>query len=168
VLLGITKASLNTDSFISAASFQETTRVLTEAAIEGKSDWLRGLKENVIIGRLIPAGTGFSGFEEELRAEAGPHPDILSEDPAGYRRMQNLRPDYTVDMPAAEAAQTTAVLDDPSDSDLEATRSRHGIEDKSTFEAFVRPDADEALKEEQVIDPQAVEGLQEEGLLSDE
>ncbi|WP_218080198.1 DNA-directed RNA polymerase subunit beta' [Anthocerotibacter panamensis] len=66
VLLGITKASLNTDSFISAASFQETTRVLTEAAIEGKSDWLRGLKENVIIGRLIPAGTGFNSFEEPL------------------------------------------------------------------------------------------------------
>ncbi len=64
VLLGITKASLNTDSFISAASFQETTRVLTEAAIEGKSDWLRGLKENVIIGRLIPAGTGFNAYEE--------------------------------------------------------------------------------------------------------
>ncbi|MDX2271778.1 MAG: DNA-directed RNA polymerase subunit beta' [Cyanobacteriota bacterium] len=64
VLLGITKASLNTDSFISAASFQETTRVLTEAAIEGKSDWLRGLKENVIIGRLIPAGTGFTTYEE--------------------------------------------------------------------------------------------------------
>lgn len=64
VLLGITKASLNTDSFISAASFQETTRVLTEAAIEGKSDWLRGLKENVIIGRLIPAGTGFNTHED--------------------------------------------------------------------------------------------------------
>jgi DNA-directed RNA polymerase subunit beta' len=64
VILGITKASLNTDSFISAASFQETTRVLTEAAIEGKSDWLRGLKENVIIGRLIPAGTGFNAYEE--------------------------------------------------------------------------------------------------------
>jgi DNA-directed RNA polymerase subunit beta' len=64
MLLGITKASLNTDSFISAASFQETTRVLTEAAIEGKSDWLRGLKENVIIGRLIPAGTGFNTYEE--------------------------------------------------------------------------------------------------------
>ncbi|MGC9524951.1 MAG: DNA-directed RNA polymerase subunit beta' [Limnospira sp.] len=64
VLLGITKASLNTDSFISAASFQETTRVLTEAAIEGKSDWLRGLKENVIIGRLIPAGSGFNAYEE--------------------------------------------------------------------------------------------------------
>ncbi|MBE9079055.1 DNA-directed RNA polymerase subunit beta' [Romeria aff. gracilis LEGE 07310] len=69
VLLGITKASLNTDSFISAASFQETTRVLTEAAIEGKSDWLRGLKENVIIGRLIPAGTGFNAYEEPSSPE---------------------------------------------------------------------------------------------------
>ncbi|MDF0555351.1 DNA-directed RNA polymerase subunit beta' [Kamptonema sp. UHCC 0994] len=69
VLLGITKASLNTDSFISAASFQETTRVLTEAAIEGKSDWLRGLKENVIIGRLIPAGTGFNAYEDSLNAD---------------------------------------------------------------------------------------------------
>lgn len=69
MLLGITKASLNTDSFISAASFQETTRVLTEAAIEGKSDWLRGLKENVIIGRLIPAGTGFNAYEESTAAE---------------------------------------------------------------------------------------------------
>ena len=58
MLLGLTKAALNSDSFISAASFQETTRVLTEAAIEGKKDWLNGLKENVIIGRLIPAGTG--------------------------------------------------------------------------------------------------------------
>ncbi len=63
LLLGITKASLNSDSFISAASFQETTRVLTEAAIEGKKDWLNGLKENVIIGRLIPAGTGFNSFD---------------------------------------------------------------------------------------------------------
>lgn len=65
VLLGITKASLNTESFISAASFQETTRVLTEAAVEGKVDILRGLKENVIIGRLIPAGTGFPHFKDE-------------------------------------------------------------------------------------------------------
>jgi DNA-directed RNA polymerase subunit beta' len=58
VLLGITKASLQTRSFISAASFQETTRVLTEAAVQGKIDTLEGLKENVIVGRLIPAGTG--------------------------------------------------------------------------------------------------------------
>src|SRR6202008_1643781 len=58
LLLGITKASLSTDSFISAASFQETTRVLPEAAVAGKGDYLRGLKENGIMGRLIPAGTG--------------------------------------------------------------------------------------------------------------
>jgi len=63
LLLGITKASLSTDSFISAASFQETTRVLTEAAIMGKRDELRGLKENVIVGRLIPAGTGLAYHE---------------------------------------------------------------------------------------------------------
>ena len=66
VLLGITKSSLATDSFLSAASFQETTRVLTEAAIKGKVDPLAGLKENVIIGKLIPAGTGLPEVEEEL------------------------------------------------------------------------------------------------------
>ena len=68
ILLGITKASLNTESFISAASFQETTKVLTEAAISGKLDWLRGLKENVIIGRLIPAGTGFNAYSTKINA----------------------------------------------------------------------------------------------------
>ena len=61
-LLGITKASLATDSFLSAASFQETTRVLTDAAIKGKEDFLLGLKENVIIGKLIPAGTGLRRY----------------------------------------------------------------------------------------------------------
>jgi DNA-directed RNA polymerase subunit beta' len=64
MLLGITKASLSTESFISAASFQETTRVLTEAAITGKVDMLLGLKENVIMGRLIPAGTGLRKYRE--------------------------------------------------------------------------------------------------------
>jgi DNA-directed RNA polymerase subunit beta' len=63
-LMGITKASLATDSWLSAASFQETTRVLTEAAIEGRSDGLEGLKENVIIGKLIPAGTGMTRYRE--------------------------------------------------------------------------------------------------------
>jgi len=69
VLLGITKASLSTDSFISAASFQETTRVLTEAAIMGKRDDLRGLKENVIVGRLIPAGTGMAYHQARKEKE---------------------------------------------------------------------------------------------------
>ena len=68
LLLGITKASLSTESFISAASFQETTRVLTEAAISGKVDYLRGLKENVIMGRLIPAGTGME-FYRNIKLE---------------------------------------------------------------------------------------------------
>jgi len=67
VLLGITKASLATESFISAASFQETTRVLTEAAVTGKKDYLRGLKENVVVGRLIPAGTGLTYHSERKR-----------------------------------------------------------------------------------------------------
>ncbi|MBI4482215.1 MAG: DNA-directed RNA polymerase subunit beta' [Acidobacteria bacterium] len=83
LLLGITKASLSTDSFISAASFQETTRVLTEAAISGKVDYLRGLKENVIMGRLIPAGTGMEYYrnvklEEEI-PEPVPPPEVEEE-----------------------------------------------------------------------------------------
>ena len=65
LLMGITKASLSTESFISAASFQETTRVLTEASITGRIDDLKGLKENVIVGRLIPAGTGFKHHQEK-------------------------------------------------------------------------------------------------------
>ena len=68
MLLGITKASLATESFISAASFQETTRVLTEAAVTGKRDFLRGLKENVVVGRLIPAGTGLAYHEARRKA----------------------------------------------------------------------------------------------------
>ena len=62
LLLGITKSALNNPSFISAASFQETTRVLTKAAIEGQIDWLRGLKENIILGNLIPSGTGSQNY----------------------------------------------------------------------------------------------------------
>jgi len=83
MLQGITKASLSTESFISAASFQETTRVLTEAAINGKVDLLRGLKENVIVGRLIPAGTGLDHYhdfhlaEEKLEPLDGESEDLL-------------------------------------------------------------------------------------------
>jgi DNA-directed RNA polymerase subunit beta' len=77
LLLGITKASLSTDSFISAASFQETTRVLTEASISGKVDYLRGLKENVTMGRLIPAGTGFERYRQvQIQADEPPPPPM--------------------------------------------------------------------------------------------
>ncbi len=97
VLLGITKASLSTDSFISAASFQETTRVLTEAAINGKVDYLRGLKENVIMGRLIPAGTGMEYYRrvkiagEELEEELMQEPETsLGEGIEGYAEETRL------------------------------------------------------------------------------
>ena len=82
-MLGITKASLSTDSFLSASSFQETTKVLTEAAIQGKVDYLRGLKENVVMGRLIPAGTGVPVYGElgmELNPE-GEEPSFMKDQP---------------------------------------------------------------------------------------
>jgi DNA-directed RNA polymerase subunit beta' len=89
LMLGITKASLSTESFISAASFQETTKVLTQAAIEGKVDGLRGLKENVIMGRLIPAGTGVSKYRSanlliEDPEERLPEPEEIDEDAEDY------------------------------------------------------------------------------------
>ena len=92
VLLGITKASLATDSFISAASFQETTRVLTEAAVTGKKDHLRGLKENVVVGRLIPAGTGME-FHDRLRSKKMGEFDeqILSDDDIEAALRQELQ-----------------------------------------------------------------------------
>ncbi len=97
VLLGITKASLQTRSFISAASFQETTRVLTEAAVNGKADGLEGLKENVIVGRLIPAGTG--GMMSKIRAIATKRDDLILEE----RTRQTAQ--ATTDLPALPAAE---------------------------------------------------------------
>src|SRR5215203_3185416 len=79
IVLGITKASLNTDSFLSAASFQETTKVLTDAALEGKIDRLNGLKENVIIGKLIPAATGLKRYRRIEIEPAEPLPRAMDE-----------------------------------------------------------------------------------------
>jgi DNA-directed RNA polymerase subunit beta' len=98
ILLGITRASLRTDSFISAASFQETTRVLTEAAVQGKVDFLRGLKENVIIGRLIPAGTG-----SDIYREAG-YADLTDE--------ENSEPGASNGLERVAAGKETSVLDE--------------------------------------------------------
>jgi DNA-directed RNA polymerase subunit beta' len=87
VLLGITKAALTTDSFISAASFQETTRVLTEAAINGREDNLLGLKENVIVGRLIPAGSGFEEYRDTFVISPKPEPVVVGQpEPAALPR----------------------------------------------------------------------------------
>ena len=91
ILLGITKASLATDSFLSAASFQETTRVLTDAAIKGKVDHLIGLKENVIIGKLVPAGTGMKCYSDvEIQSVNGPD----DEGPAPATREEEREEDF--------------------------------------------------------------------------
>ena len=82
ILMGITRASLNTESFISAASFQETTRVLTDAATAGKTDYLYGLKENVAVGRLIPAGTGTPQFSDLLVISDGEDASDVNSDDA--------------------------------------------------------------------------------------
>jgi DNA-directed RNA polymerase subunit beta' len=110
--MGITKASLATESWLSAASFQETTRVLTEAAIEGKSDNLLGLKENIIIGKLIPAGTGMQRYQDILTHSPGFEPDEflapeVEEDPAQWLASIGTEPVATVgadvlDFPTAE------------------------------------------------------------------
>jgi DNA-directed RNA polymerase subunit beta' len=88
LLLGITKASLSTDSFISASSFQETTKVLTEAALQGKVDYLRGLKENVIMGRLIPAGTGLKVYERLHSESDDVSPEDLAAEPVARRSLE--------------------------------------------------------------------------------
>src|SRR5690606_35548411 len=102
VLLGITKASLATESFISAASFQETTRVLTEAAVRGTRDNLRGLKENVIVGRLIPAGTGLAYHTQRRKNASG-----LTES-----EMEALAGTVTAD--TGEVAEEAGAADEPS------------------------------------------------------
>ena len=95
LLLGITKASLATESFISAASFQETTRVLTEAAVKGLRDDLRGLKENVIVGRLIPAGTGYKFHADQRRTRE----ELLAEELQGLAQEQAVEADEKVEAP---------------------------------------------------------------------
>jgi len=126
VLLGITKASLQTRSFISAASFQETTRVLTEASVQGKVDTLNGLKENVIVGRLIPAGTG-AGMNR-MRVAASSRDTALR---AQQRKLQEalIAPNSAAEEHAAELAQSkrdASVLgDDPL---AEVVPSGHGTD----------------------------------------
>jgi DNA-directed RNA polymerase subunit beta' len=107
LLMGITKASLATDSFISAASFQETTRVLTEASISGKIDYLRGLKENVIVGRLIPAGTGLAVYRkikiegEDAPEEIIPEVEYLSGVPGfGEEMPMDYPPGFSEELPS--------------------------------------------------------------------
>jgi DNA-directed RNA polymerase subunit beta' len=160
VLLGITKASLNTDSFLSAASFQETTRVLTEAAITGKVDYLRGLKENVVIGKLIPAGTGI-----EKRPELGDsqHDDLVGEMARileegsvggdGHSHQAPVGPEEVeraeallglCDMPAEEQVAVVEGLNIPPDTDPDLAEALRALLEDGDDE----PDPDEELEGE--------------------
>jgi DNA-directed RNA polymerase subunit beta' len=117
VLLGVTKAALATDSFLSAAAFQETTRVLTEAAVKGKIDRLIGLKENVIIGSLIPAGTGLAVYREmALRSSDEPDEELPGEGPdfSAFDRIPNSVPEgppVEVEEPSLQEAEESSVLE---------------------------------------------------------
>jgi len=138
VLLGITKASLATDSFLSAASFQETTRVLTEAAIKGKQDPLLGLKENVIIGKLIPAGTGIGRYRNiQVMAESATSIEALREAARRRSEAEAVDEDGTVETVADEAAGSEASVaeaeagagDITSDEAKQAVAARFGSPD---------------------------------------
>ena len=117
LLLGITKASLSTDSFISAASFQETTRVLTEAAISGRIDYLRGLKENVIMGRLIPAGTGME-FYRNVHVDRDPTVDQAKEEPS--IDIADLLPE-PVEIPTPTTVKAVAAGDGDASTEIDAS-----------------------------------------------
>ncbi|RLA29307.1 MAG: hypothetical protein DRR15_16420, partial [Gammaproteobacteria bacterium] len=124
ILLGITKASLATESFISAASFQETTRVLTEAAVRGLRDDLRGLKENVIVGRLIPAGTGFAHHAERRRTREQDLADQLKgleEVPQVVEKVEELSADDIMAQVTEEVAAAAAAESEVSASSEEKT-----------------------------------------------
>jgi DNA-directed RNA polymerase subunit beta' len=127
VLLGITKASLATESFISAASFQETTRVLTEAAVRGLRDDLRGLKENVIVGRLIPAGTGFAHHAERRRTREQDLADQLKE----------------IDDAALEEAQIAAAVAEAAAADGADAAEEVAAEEVAVVDAEAAPEGSE-------------------------
>ena len=144
ILLGITKAALATDSFLSAASFQETTKVLTEAAIKGKVDSLIGLKENVIIGKLIPAGTGMKRYrdtklstDENLLSRLAAENEMNFDDDFDY--IQDDEIDETEEI--EEIDEMTGFDDDEASEELEL------IDDDSEFE-----DDDTAELEEQEME----------------
>jgi DNA-directed RNA polymerase subunit beta' len=156
MLLGITKASLATDSFLSAASFQETTRFLTEAAINGKIDSLRGLKENVIIGKLIPAGTGFNVKADGTALTAGDEATL-----AALGEVREVEPTSIEDveemLSSANQATTLAVdTFDPDDSGEEVSEDPAEMEgadagDLALSNLFAEEEDDQA-------GPEALEG----------
>ena len=158
VLLGVTKASLNNESFLAAASFQDTTRVLTEAVVEGKTDNLHGLKENVIIGKLIPAGTGWKRYHEGSVLPAGEsEADALATDAMDGEGV------LAAVAPGADAAEGG---DDRAIDSLMQALAGEGDDDRTLlagiperpsaaadqFAAFLSPGVDEPIEEANVQD----------------
>jgi DNA-directed RNA polymerase subunit beta' len=146
VLLGVTKASLNTSSFLAAASFQETTRVLTEAAINGAKDHLIGLKENVIIGKLIPAGTGAAA-----RALAAARARELSPEEAEALREREAAMTFLTGDADANADGTVATdeAEAAADEAGETAAELMGADDDAAIEAAVKEDVFDALQEQE-------------------
>jgi DNA-directed RNA polymerase subunit beta' len=144
VLLGVTKASLNTESFLAAASFQETTKVLTEAAISGKVDKLLGLKENVIIGKLIPAGTGLAARQQARRERLVAQQQLMLETgpllPAGLL-LEDGQP-VTIGSPLLEGMAGVAVADRPPTrlEDLEDDEDDEELLEEEEGEGIVEPE----------------------------
>jgi DNA-directed RNA polymerase subunit beta' len=139
VLLGITKASLATESFISAASFQETTRVLTEAAVRGMQDDLRGLKENVIVGRLIPAGTGYAHHEERRRTQEDILSAELKELEASSRAAASAEEEEVggeAEAAEAETAEAETEQAETEDAETETVTSGEDMRDTASGEAL--------------------------------
>ena len=134
MLLGITKASLSTDSFISAASFQETTRVLTEAAISGRVDYLRGLKENVIMGRLIPAGTGMKYYRN---VEVPPDPTENRKEEDEFDEMDIIRGGF--ELPPLEVP---GIDTDEGYDEAEETLDDLSLEEEEVYDDSVGPDVE--------------------------
>jgi DNA-directed RNA polymerase subunit beta' len=143
VLLGITKASLETESFISSASFQDTTRILTDAATLGKVDNLKGFKENVITGHLIPAGTGTATMQaikmNKLGVEIEPEPEIIPESE------ETLTADEEANIAAAKEALSIALGDDSEEEETEK-------EDVNFADLFGLTDNEEASEEEEIVE----------------
>jgi DNA-directed RNA polymerase subunit beta' len=156
VLLGVTKAALNTDSFLSAASFQHTIKVLAGAAIAGKRDELRGLKENVIIGKLIPAGTGYWEMHKDELLEAGVEPGMFLEGLEGVPSDQvpvgiegrGDKSELVVDLEDIESVTgdvTSDLVDDVLDEgfNLETLTQDQGLDDDLADLSFLMGDLDQ-------------------------